>query len=55
MELHAALVGVSGLAKGALIEIDMVARHGLSYPFDLVEDKNSRGRAWLQNVLAEPA
>lgn len=36
-------------------QIDMVARHGLSYPFDLVEDKNPRGRAWLQNVLAEPA
>jgi hypothetical protein len=36
-------------------QIDMVARHGLSYPFDLVEDKNPRGRAWLNNVLAEPA
>ena len=36
-------------------QIDMVARHGLSYPFDLVEDQNPRGRAWLQNVLAEPA
>ena len=36
-------------------QIDMVARHGLSYPFDLVEDKNPRGRAWLQNVLAEAA
>jgi len=36
-------------------QIDMVARHGLSYPFDLVEDLNPRGRAWLQNVLAEPA
>ena len=36
-------------------QIDMVARHGLSYPFDLVEDKIPRGRAWLQNVLAEPA
>ena len=36
-------------------QIDMVARHGLSYPFDLVEDKNPRGRAWLQNVLAEQA
>jgi len=32
-----------------------VARHGLSYPFELVEDANPRGRAWLQNVLAEPA
>ena len=36
-------------------QIDRVARHGLSYPFDLVEDKNPRGRAWLQNVLAEAA
>jgi hypothetical protein len=36
-------------------QIDMVARHGLSYPFDLIEDNNPRGRAWLQNVLAEPA
>jgi hypothetical protein len=36
-------------------QIDMVARHGLSYPFDLIEDSNPRGRAWLQNVLAEPA
>jgi hypothetical protein len=36
-------------------QIDMVARHGLSFPFDLVEDKNPRGRAWLQNVLAEAA
>lgn len=36
-------------------QIDMVARHGLSYPFDLVEDKNPKGRAWLNHVLAEPA
>lgn len=36
-------------------QIDMVARHGLAYPFDVVEDSNPRGRAWLQNVLAEPA
>lgn len=35
--------------------IVMSARHGLSYPFDVVEDKNPRGRAWLNNVLAEPA
>ena len=34
---------------------ELRARHGLAYPFDLVEDKNPRGRAWLQNVLAEPA
>jgi hypothetical protein len=36
-------------------QIEMRARHGLSYPFDLVEDKNPRGRAWLNHVLAEPA
>ena len=36
-------------------QIDMIARHGLCYPFDLVEDANPRGRAWLQHVLAEPA
>jgi hypothetical protein len=36
-------------------QIDMQARHGLAYPFDLVEDKNPRGRAWLNNVMAEPA
>lgn len=34
---------------------EMRARHGLAYPFDLVEDANPKGRAWLQNVLAEPA
>jgi hypothetical protein len=33
----------------------MQARHGLAYPFDLVEDANPKGRAWLNNVLAEPA
>lgn len=36
-------------------QIDMVARHGLAYPFELLEDKNAKGRAWLNNVLAEPA
>lgn len=36
-------------------QIDMVARHGLAYPFELMSDPNPRGRAWLQNVLAEPA
>lgn len=34
---------------------ELRARHGLAYPFDLVDDSNPRGRAWLQNVLAEPA
>lgn len=33
----------------------MIARHGLSYPFELVEEKNPKGRAWLLNVMAEPA
>lgn len=36
-------------------QIDMIARHGLAYPFELLSDANPRGRAWLQNVLAEPA
>jgi hypothetical protein len=36
-------------------QIDMIARHGLAYPFELIHDSNPRGRAWLQNVLAEPA
>lgn len=34
---------------------ELRARHGLVYPFDLVNDPNPRGRAWLSNVLAEPA
>lgn len=34
---------------------EMVARSGLAYPFEVTDDKNPRGRAWLQNVLAEPA
>ena len=36
-------------------QIDMVARHGLAYPFELMDDANPRGRAWLNSVLAEPA
>ena len=36
-------------------QIDMIARHGLAYPFELMHDDNPRGRAWLANVLAEPA
>lgn len=36
-------------------QIDMIARHGLAYPFELMEDANPRGRAWLSNVMAEPA
>lgn len=34
---------------------EMRARHGLAYPFELVADDNPKGRAWLNNVLAEPA
>ena len=34
---------------------EMQARTALSYPFDLIEDKNKKGKGWLQNVLAEPA
>jgi hypothetical protein len=34
---------------------ELRARSGLAYPFTVVDDENSRGRAWLQNVLAEPA
>jgi len=30
-------------------------RSGLAYPFDIQDDPNPRGRAWLANVLAEPA
>ena len=40
---------------GAPDQIDMIARHGLAYPFEMLSDENPRGRAWLQNVLAEPA
>ena len=36
-------------------QIDMIARHGLAFPFELMHDDNPRGRAWLSNVLAEPA
>lgn len=36
-------------------QIVMHQRSGLSYPFDLIEDKNPKGRAWLNHILAEPA
>ena len=36
-------------------QIDMIARHGLACPFEMLSDENPRGRAWLSNVLAEPA
>ncbi len=31
----------------------MVARHGLAFPFQVIEDKNPKGRAWLDHILAE--
>lgn len=34
---------------------ELRARHGLVYAFDLIHDANPKGRAWLSNVLAEPA
>lgn len=34
---------------------EMHAKSGLVYPFSIVRDDNPKGRAWLQNVLAEPA
>lgn len=33
--------------------IEMVQRTALAYPFDMSEDKNPKGRAWLKAVLAE--
>ena len=33
--------------------IEMVQRTALAYPFEVVEDKNPKGRAWLRAVLAE--
>lgn len=32
---------------------EMRARTALVYPFDLIEDSNPKGRAWLNNVLSE--
>jgi len=28
---------------------------GMVYPFSVIEDKNSKGGAWLANLMAEPA
>jgi len=33
----------------------VMGRTALVYPFDVHEDANSKGRAWLQNIMAEPA
>ncbi len=35
--------------------IEMVSRTALAFPFQVIEDKNPKGRAWLSAVLAEPA
>lgn len=31
----------------------MIPVEGLKYPFDIVEDKNPEGRAWIQSLLQE--
>lgn len=31
----------------------MIPNEGLKYPFEVIEDKNPNGRAWLQNLLQE--
>lgn len=36
-------------------EIHMHANSGYVYPFDVMEDDNPRGRAWLNHVMAEAA
>lgn len=33
----------------------LIGRTAMVYPFEVVEDKNPAGRAWLENILAEPA
>lgn len=35
--------------------IEMVARHAFSYPFQVLDDKNPKGNAWLKSVMADPA
>ena len=35
--------------------IEMVARTALSYPFQVIDDKNPKGATWLRGVLAEAA
>ena len=35
--------------------LDLRARTALVYGFDLIEDKNPKGRAWLSHIIAEPA
>lgn len=33
----------------------LIAHHAMVYPFEVIEDKNPRGRAWLEALMAEPA
>lgn len=35
--------------------IEMIQRTALAYPFEVIEDKNPKGRAWLRGVMAEAA
>lgn len=32
----------------------LYANIGYVYPFEVLEDKNPKGRAWLENIMAEP-
>lgn len=32
----------------------LVPHHALSYPFEVIEDKNPLGRPWLERLMAEP-
>lgn len=36
-------------------KIELVPRTGLAYPFQVLEDDNPKGRAWLRAVLTEAA
>lgn len=42
------------LANGEEI-VENVPHTALTYPFSVLEDKNPRGRAWLEKVLSDPA
>lgn len=33
----------------------LVGRQGMCYPFDMVSDRNPKGRAWLNKIMAEAA
>jgi hypothetical protein len=32
----------------------LLPQHAQVYPFEILEDKNPRGRAWLERLFAEP-